>query len=248
MARSGRNPAEQASRARRRRALRERQDRARDREGREAPHRVEVAPVAQRGLGLQVEARLLREGLGEVVEDRRAGMLAAPGRVRPRALHERDVSDPRMERGRSLRRAAGVVHEPPLPQSRRALLPHDLRARGLEGAPRRHPLRRRLVRDVPPRQRQGGRLLPGQPPPRRVRRHAVPEGRRQRARGRGTQALRRIVPRGSGLLAPVRNLPRRVACRRGEGRAARHRRGREALGRLQDRHASGPRRGRQGAP
>ena len=66
--------------------------------------------------------------------------------------------------------------------------------RRLEGPSRRHPLRRRVVGDVPPRQRQGSRIFAGQPPSGRVRHHAVPEGRRERARGRGPEALRRLFP------------------------------------------------------
>ena len=167
--------------ARDRRAVRKQGRRPRDREGREAPHGLEMAYVAERHVGFQVEAHDRRPRLGEVREDRRSRMLAAAGRLRPRALHQRHVPDQEHRQRRPDVGTAEGIHEPLLPQPRRPVFAHVHVACGLEGAAHGDPLRRREFRHVRAAERQGRRLQRGQPPPRRVRPHTVPPGRRERA-------------------------------------------------------------------
>ena len=95
-------------------------------------------------------------------------------------------------------------------QPRRAL-PDALRGAGrLEGPQRLRALRGRAVGLLRVAERAEARLSRGRVHAGRVRPDAAPAAGDERARGRGDPPLGRQLPRGPGLLAPRRDLPRRV--------------------------------------
>ena len=211
------------------------------------PAAVAVLPAAERKLAVP---------LGEEPAGGRGGLRAAG--VRRRGLGHAagavELAGRRRERGTALRPALLHQHQAPVPgrpaaraprRQPHGALPDALRGAGrLEGPPRPRPLRGRAVGVLRVAERQEARLPRGLLHAGRVRPHAPPRVGRERPRRPGDPPLGRQLPGGPGLLAPRRDLPRRLPPRPAAGAAARLRgahRPRRRLPRRDARAARGPR-------
>ena len=205
---------------------------------------------------LPAPERKLAVPLGEEPAGDRGGIRAAGLRRRGvgHAAGAVELAGGRREQGPALRSAVLHQHQAPVPgrpaaraprRQSHGPLPHTIRGAGrLEGSPRPRALRGRAVGVLRLAQRQEARLSRGRLHARRVRPDAPPRAGSERARRRGDPPLGRQLPRGPGLLASRRDLPRRLPPRPAAGAPARlHRahRPRRGLPRRDAGAARGPR-------